>query len=87
MAFDLQNTRGFTLHALVVRSEAEINAAIRDCLDTFQPGGSAIAHLAAYLVRLRGKSWAEDDIAQVETGTRRILTKLIDDEGEDEGEL
>ena len=67
-----------------MRSEAEINAAIRDCLDTFQPGGSAIAHLATYLDRLRGTSWAEDDIAQIETGARRILTKLIDDEGEDE---
>lgn len=87
MASDLQDEQGFTLHALVVRFEAEINAAIRDCLDTFQPGGSAIAHLAAYLDRLRGKSWSEDDIAQVETGARRILTKLIDDEGEDEGEL
>jgi hypothetical protein len=65
-----------------VRSEAEINAAIRDCLDSFQPGRSAIAHLASYLDRLRAMSWAEDDITEVETGARRILTKLIDDDDE-----
>jgi hypothetical protein len=68
----------------IVRSEAEINAAIRDCLDHFRPGGSVIAHLATYLERLRRQSWQEEEISEVEIGVRRILTKLVDDDSLDE---
>src|SRR5947207_2013344 len=69
---------------LFVRSEAEINAAIRDCLDSFEPGRSAIAHLASHLDRLRRDSWTDAEISQVEIGARRILTKLIYEEGDEE---
>jgi hypothetical protein len=62
-----------------VRSEAEINAAIRDCLDSFCPGGSPATHLAADLEQLhRDPSWTKAEIFKVEIGALQILTKPID---------
>jgi hypothetical protein len=68
-----------------VNSQARINAAIRDCLATLQPGRSAIDHLANYLICLRQDPiWSEDEIKDVETGVRHILTGLV--EGIESGE-
>jgi hypothetical protein len=66
-----------------VRSEAEINAAVRDCLEGFQPGGSPAAHLASDLEQLhRDPSWTEAEIFKVEIGALRILTKPSGDDEE-----
>jgi hypothetical protein len=60
-----------------VASDTRINAAIRECLDTFEPGRSPIAHLAAYVERLRNdQSWTERDIREVELAVRRIFAKM-----------
>jgi hypothetical protein len=57
---------------------AEINAAIRDCLDSFQPGRSPLAHVAAFTQRLRAnRSWTDEEIWEVESTVRRILATLI----------
>jgi hypothetical protein len=57
---------------------ARINAAIRDCLDSFQPGRSPLAHVAAFTQRLRAdRGWTEDEIWEVESSVRRILATLI----------
>ena len=57
---------------------ARINAVIRDCLDSFQPGQSPLAHVAAYTERLRAeREWSEDEIWEVESTVRRILATLI----------
>ena len=59
---------------------AKINTAIRECLDTLRPGWSPIAHLAAYLERLRADpQWAEYEINEVDAGVRRILADLLQD--------
>ena len=57
---------------------AQINAAIRECLDTFEPGRSPLAHVAGYTQRLRNeRDWTEEEIWKVESTVRRILATLI----------
>jgi hypothetical protein len=59
---------------------APINAAIRDCLDGIRPAESPLAHLAAFLDGLRADpTWTEDEIREVESALRRILTTLIEE--------
>jgi hypothetical protein len=57
-----------------VSSEARLNAARRDCLDSLQPGWSPIEHLVAYY-----PAWTDEEIKEVEVRVRRILRQLVDD--------
>jgi hypothetical protein len=58
-----------------------INVAIHTCLETFQPGRSAIEHLATFLSGLRSDpEWTDQEIKEVETRVRRILGRLVDEE-------
>jgi hypothetical protein len=60
---------------------ARINAAIRDCLDSLQPGRPPLDHLATFLERLRAeRSFTQSEIHEVETTVRRILSNLIVEE-------
>ena len=68
-----------------MNAEARINAAIRDCLGTLQPGRSAIDHLANYLICLRQDPvWSDCEIKDVETGVRHILKGLVEEDEADE---
>jgi hypothetical protein len=63
-----------------VNAQARINAAIRDCLGTLQPGRSAIDHLANYLICLhQDPIWSDSQIKEVETGVRHILSGLFEE--------
>lgn len=74
---------GFCLgssHQPKMSDQTRINAAIRECLDALRPGWSPLAHLAAYLERLRSEpGWSEQEIIEVETAVRRIVVAVIDD--------
>jgi hypothetical protein len=64
-----------------VNAQARINAAIRDCLASLQPGRSAIEHLANYLLCLRQDPvWTEGEIKDVESGVRHILKGLVEED-------
>ena len=63
-----------------MNAQARINAAIRDCLASLQPGRSAIEHLANYLICLRQDPvWSKSEIKDVESGVRHILTGLVEE--------
>jgi hypothetical protein len=59
-------------------STARINTAIRDCLGALPPERSPLAHLATFTNGLRADpAWTEDEIWEVESTVRRILTTLV----------
>jgi hypothetical protein len=61
-----------------VSHPVKINTAIRECLDGLTPGASPIAHLAAFVERLRkDPCWTEYEVNEVETAVRRILANMV----------
>jgi hypothetical protein len=59
----------------------KITAALHDLLASFQPGWSALAHLAGYVEKLRAdNNWSAAEIRQFESAARRLLVKLVEDE-------
>ena len=64
-----------------MQSTYKINAAIRSCLDSIPHGGMPLAHLAAFIEQLKSDHiLTADEIREVETTVRRILTTLVGDE-------
>jgi hypothetical protein len=56
---------------------AKVNAAVRDCLEQCYPSPQPLATLAAFLIKLSGKSdWKQEEIDAVEAGVVRMLALL-----------
>jgi hypothetical protein len=59
-------------------SHNRIQAAIRECLDSYVPGGLPIAHLANYLDHLHeDPAWEQAEIHEVEATVRYVLATLV----------
>jgi hypothetical protein len=57
----------------------KINAAVRACLESVPHGGSPLAHMAAFIETLKtDHKLSDEEVREVETVVRRILTTLID---------
>ena len=56
---------------------SKVNAAVRDCLEQCYPSSQPLATLAAYLIKLAGRSdWKQEEIDAVEAGVVRMLALL-----------
>ena len=64
-----------------VPSSTKINAAVRDWLDTIEPGRSSLARLEVSIMNLREEhGWTDEEIREFDETARHILVRLIEGE-------
>jgi len=61
-----------------VKTDQEISAAVKDCLDRcYVSGPTPLGAIAQYLAELRQRGWTEADLKRVELSVRKVLAGVM----------
>jgi hypothetical protein len=60
--------------------QRKVNRAIRDCLSCCKNAADRLAKIEGFLLLLKmSEEWQEDELQQVDTGVRKIMSAILDD--------